>query len=122
MAKITYSFEDAIQIYHRSSSTIEVFEPLVAEEDWQGIRPDAVRRTEDYFSDDDILPFNMVSMIYTHRDGNDFYFTKYDFNENPIKEYKITYNKSIKAIKTNIRKDRWTRVNRFTVNQLYKGE
>ena len=23
MAKITYSFEDAIQIYHRSSSTIE---------------------------------------------------------------------------------------------------
>ena len=43
MAKITYSFEDAIQIYHRSSSTIEVFEPLVAEEDWQGIRPDAVR-------------------------------------------------------------------------------
>ena len=44
MAKITYSFEDAIQIYHRSSSTIEVFEPLVAEEDWQGFSPDAIRR------------------------------------------------------------------------------
>ena len=61
MAKITYSFEDAIQIYHRSSSTIEVFEPLVAEEDWQGIRPDAVRRTEDYFSDDELLDFDQFT-------------------------------------------------------------
>jgi len=61
MAKITYSFEDAIQIYHRSSSTIEVFEPLVAEEDWQGFRPDAIRRTEDYFSDDELLDFDQFT-------------------------------------------------------------
>lgn len=61
MAKITYSFEDAIQIFHRSSSTIEVYEPLVAEEDWQGFSPDAIKRTEDYFSDDELLDFDQFT-------------------------------------------------------------
>lgn len=61
MAKITCSFEDAIQIFHRSSSTIEVFEPLVAEEDWQGFTPAAIRRTEDYFSDDELLDFDQFT-------------------------------------------------------------
>ena len=61
MAKITYSFEDAIQIYHRSSATIEVFEPLVAEEDWHGFTPSAIRRTEDYFSDDELLDFDQFT-------------------------------------------------------------
>lgn len=61
MAKITYSFEDAIQIYHRSSATIEVFEPLVAEADWQGFNPEVIRRTEDYFSDDELLDFDQFT-------------------------------------------------------------
>ena len=57
MANLKYFVEDALQIDHGTSPLMEVFEPLVPEAEWKGMAPDVMRKTEDYYSDDEIIEF-----------------------------------------------------------------
>ena len=60
MANLKYFVEDALQIDHGTSPLMEVFEPLVPEAEWKGMAPDVMRKTEDYYSDDEIIEFESL--------------------------------------------------------------
>ena len=60
MSEIKYYFEDALQIYHAKAQGIEVFEMLIPEYEWQGITRDAINPTDDYYSDDEIIAFDLM--------------------------------------------------------------
>lgn len=55
-----YTVEDAIQIYHAKSSTLEFFRATVAKDDWQGICKENIVSTEDYYSDDIVVDFDLL--------------------------------------------------------------
>ena len=47
--------------YHAKAKSIEVFEMLVPESEWQGIDRDVINPTDDYFSDDEIIAFDLMN-------------------------------------------------------------
>ena len=47
-----YTAEDAIQIYHAKSSTLEFFAAKVPKADWQGIRKEDIEPAQEYYSGD----------------------------------------------------------------------
>lgn len=61
MSKIKYVLEDAIQIYHAKSASTAVFETLVDDDAWTEILPHTQIPTEDYFSDDEIIDFDLLN-------------------------------------------------------------
>ena len=46
-----YTVEDAIQIYHAKSSTLEFFAAKVPKSAWQGIRKADIEPAKEYYSD-----------------------------------------------------------------------
>ena len=57
-----YTAEDAIQIYHAKSSTLEFFAAKVPKADWQGIRKEDIEPAQEYYSDDIIVDFELPLM------------------------------------------------------------
>ncbi len=55
-----YSVEDAMQIFHAKSSTIEFYTSKVARVDWKGINPQDIAKAEEYYSDDDVVDFDLL--------------------------------------------------------------
>ena len=55
-----YTAEDAIQIYHAKSSTLEFFAAKVPKADWQGIRKEDIEPAQEYYSDDIIVDFDLL--------------------------------------------------------------
>ena len=70
-----------------------------------------------FFEDKDTLPFDEINMIYTSRDSEFLYFTKYDYNNNVIDKFRIPVHlydvTNINYPTENI----WHRINRTNVNQ-----
>ena len=54
-----YTAEDAIQIYHAKSSTLEFFVAKVPKAAWQGIRKEDIEPAQEYYSDDIIVDFDL---------------------------------------------------------------
>ena len=55
-----YTAEDAIQIYHAKSSTLEFFAAKVPKAAWQGIRKEDIEPAQEYYSDDIIVDFDLL--------------------------------------------------------------
>lgn len=55
-----YTVEDAIQIFHAKSSTLEFFIAKVPKKDWQGIRKEDIQPAEEYYSDDTVADFDLL--------------------------------------------------------------
>jgi hypothetical protein len=55
-----YTVEDAIQIYHAKSSTLEFFAAKVPKAAWQGIRKADIEPAKEYYSDDIIVDFDLL--------------------------------------------------------------
>lgn len=55
-----YTVEDAIQIFHAKSSTLEFFKAKVPKSAWQGIRKEDIEPTKEYYSDDVIVDFDLL--------------------------------------------------------------
>jgi hypothetical protein len=55
-----YTAEDAIQIYHAKSSTLEFFAAKVPKAAWQGIRKEDIEPAQEYYSDDVIVDFDLL--------------------------------------------------------------
>lgn len=55
-----YTAEDAIQIYHAKSSTLEFFSAKVPKAAWQGIRKEDIEPAQEYYSDDIIVDFDLL--------------------------------------------------------------
>ena len=55
-----YTAEDAIQIYHAKSSTLEFFAAKVPKAAWQGIRKEDIELAQEYYSDDIIVDFDLL--------------------------------------------------------------
>jgi hypothetical protein len=55
-----YTAEDAIQIYHAKSSTLEFFAAKVPKAAWQGIRKEDIEPAQEYYSDDIIVDFYYI--------------------------------------------------------------
>ncbi len=55
-----HTVEDAIQIFHAKSSTLEFFVAKVPKSAWQGIRKEDIEPTQEYYSDDIIVDFDLL--------------------------------------------------------------
>lgn len=55
-----YTVEDAIQIYHAKSSTLEFFVAKVPKSAWQGIRKEDIEPAKEYYSDDIVVDFDLL--------------------------------------------------------------
>lgn len=55
-----YTVEDAIQIFHAKSSTLEFFTAKVPKSAWQGIRKEDIEPAKEYYSDDVIVDFDLL--------------------------------------------------------------
>lgn len=55
-----YTAEDAIQIYHAKSSTLEFLQQKVPKAAWQGIRKEDIEPAQEYYSDDIIVDFDLL--------------------------------------------------------------
>ena len=55
-----YTAEDAIQIYHAKSSTLEFFCGKSAESCLAGIRKEDIEPAQEYYSDDIIVDFDLL--------------------------------------------------------------
>lgn len=55
-----YTVEDAIQIHHAKSASLEFFTAKVPKDAWQGIRKQDIEQARKYYSDDVIVDFDLL--------------------------------------------------------------
>ena len=55
-----FHLEDAVQIDHGTSNTMEIYALVNPDEAWLGFGENNIVRTEDYFSDDELVDFAIM--------------------------------------------------------------